>query len=87
MGPFMTGTRVYSNIEKGKSRIWVPYARVCINVHAHMKTLVWNVLCLRTCAPFRGQNTFFFKGPDSKYVRLCGAAGVCCNHSTAQKEP
>lgn len=37
----------------------------------------------------RGQQTFFYKVPDSKYFWLCGSCLLCCNYSAVvgQKQP
>ena len=37
---------------------------------------------LKTLAPEQSSADFMCKGPDSKYLQLCGPHGLCCNYST-----
>ena len=64
MGALTVCTWVDDQLEKAKV-----CTQICMNIHAQMKILVWNVLCLkwclaskRTCDLFRGQQTFPVKG-------------------------
>lgn len=36
------------------------------------------------CAVDQGLTDFCHKGPDNKYVQVCGLHGLCCNYSRLQ---